>query len=480
MQPTTEPATIVIFGASGDLTRRKLVPALHSLACGGFLAPETRVIGLARTPLSDAAFREHLYTGVEEYARLKPSPEMCALWPKLEDRFSYVTGAYDDPGSYQRLEERIQDGNVLFYLATPPTLVASIVKRLGSAGLADSTRGWRRIVVEKPFGNNLASACRLNDQMHTVFDESRIFRIDHYLGKETVQNILTFRFANAIFEPLWNRDYVDHVQITVAEELGTEERGGYYDRVGVVRDMVQSHLLQLLALTAMEPPSVIDAKALRDEKAKLLQAVREVRSEDCVLGQYEGYRKEEGVSSDSRAPTYAAFRLFVDNWRWQGVPFYLRTGKRMARKVTEITLEFRRVPHLLFGEDSELAPNRLALRIQPDEGIHLRFETKRPGVGMATSPVDMTFRYEEEFGEHALPDAYERLLLDALEGDPALFARSDEIEQAWRLLEPVLKDAEKSESKPLHYGAGCWGPKEADALLREDGRAWVYDCRSQE
>jgi len=471
---------IVIFGASGDLTRRKLVPSLHSLSCEGLLSPETQVIGVARRRLTNREFRDRLYTGVESYARLKPGSKLCELWPNAEERFSYLAGDYSDPSTYRRLKTRIGDESALFYLATPPWLATTIVEQLGEAGLARGKRGWRRIIVEKPFGDNLDSARELNEQIHAVFDESQVFRIDHYLGKETVQNILTFRFANVIFEPLWNRDYVDHVQITVAEDIGIEGRGKYYDRAGVLRDMVQSHLLQLLALFTIEPPSMIRAKALRDEKAKLLEAVRVIDPNDCVLGQYEGYQEEAGVSEGSRTPTFAAFRLYIDNWRWQGIPFYLRTGKQMSQKVSEITLQFNRVPRLLFPETTELAPNRLSLRIQPEEGIHLRFQTKRPGAGMETAPVDMTFHHGEHFGEDSLPDAYEHLLLDALEGDQSLFIRNDEIEVAWRLLDPIIAASEQPGSlSPFPYQAGCWGPKEAEDLLGRDGRAWVYDCLDQ-
>lgn len=481
--PAVEPVSVVILGASGDLTRRKLMPALHTLGCEGLLPAAFQVLGVARSPLSDEAFRDQLYSGVRDYSRARPA--VCALWSSFEDRVSYLAGDYADPETYRRLAERLAQfdtaANRLLYLATPPSLYPLIVEQLGRAGLSHSTPGWTRIIIEKPFGHDLVSARRLNDQVHVVFDESQVYRIDHYLGKETVQNILTFRFANAIFEPLWNRNYIDHVQITVAENMGLEHRAGYYDRTGVLRDMFQNHLLQLLTLMAMEPPALFEADALRDEKAKVLRAIRQCT--ESVRGQYIGYRTAQGVAPDSQTPTYAALKCFVDNWRWQGVPFYLRSGKQLATKTTEIAIQFKHVPHLLFPSSSRahIAPNVLSLCLQPDEGMHLRFEAKEPGAGMQTRSVDMEFHYAEDFGAAALPEAYERLLLDAMLGDASLFTRADEIELAWRVVDPILEDWARPDALALaFYEPGSWGPVEADRLLSREGRAWYADCGGHE
>jgi len=469
-------ATIVIFGASGDLTQRKLVPALHSLACAGYLSHQTHVIGVARSPHTDASFRDRLYQGVTEYARLTPG--VCERWPSFAERIGYLSGPYDAPETYRALARRLNDlpaearGRCLFYLATPPILYETIIAHLGAAGLASLPR-WARIVVEKPFGRDLTSAQNLSRLLHQVFSEEQVLRIDHYLGKETVQNLLTFRFANAVFEPIWNRNYVDHVQITVAEAVGVEHRAGYYDRAGILRDMFQNHLLQLLALTAMEPPSRFEAKALRDEKTKVLRAVRP--DIPHALGQYDGYRQEPGVSAESVSPTYAALRLQIDNWRWRDVPFYLRSGKRMPNRISEIGIHFRHVPHSMFDatDAAPIAPNILSFRIQPEEGIHLRFGAKEPGAGMRSRPVDMSFCYGEHFGSAALPEAYERLLLDALQGDASLFSRSDEIELAWSLIDPIIAEGRTSGDATLEtYPPGSWGPPSADRLIAQDDRAW--------
>ena len=482
MEPSvarTPPAAIVIFGASGDLTQRKLAPALHSLSCAGHLSPQTRSLGVGRRKIADGAFRARLFEGVQAYARLKPDPRLCDLWSRFENRFTYFRMPDMDTADFVRLAEFLRsaelasetDENLLFYLATPPAAAPAIVQGLGDVGLATPGLGWRRIVFEKPFGYDLIGAQDINRIVHRVFDESQVLRIDHYLGKETVQNILAFRFANAIFEPLWNRDYIDHIQITVAESIGVEHRAGYYEQAGILRDIVQNHLLQLLTLVAMEPPSSASAKALRDEKVKVLEAVRPIEANDVVLGQYGGYQDEEDVATDSRTPTYAALRLCVDNWRWRGVPFYVRSGKRLPEKKTEITLQFKDVPHQLFPQGGEPAPNRISLQIQPDEGVHLRFEAKVPGAGMQTHPVDMTYHYEEHFGETGLPDAYERLLLDALTGDPSLFIRSDEVELSWGLIDPLLR----TDLDPIRYRAGTWGPKKANRLTGAPNRQWLND-----
>ncbi|MBM4429390.1 MAG: glucose-6-phosphate dehydrogenase [Chloroflexi bacterium] len=481
VQAVSEPVVIVIFGASGDLTQRMLAPALHSLACEGLLHPQTRVVGMAIDELTDQAFRDRVYSGLVNYARLKPG--VCELWSQAAQRWSYLPGDFADAHTYRRLGDRLAalyaeaalPHNCLFYLATPPSMFPLIVAQLAQAGLNRDKTGWTRIVIEKPFGRDLESALQLDRSVLEAFDESQIYRIDHFLGKETVQNLLVLRFANSIFEPLWNRNYVDHVQITMAEAIGVGARAGYYDQAGVLRDMFQNHILQLLCLMAMEPIASFDAKALRDEKLKVLQAVRDTRPEDCVVGQYRGYREEPGVAPDSRTATYAAVQLYVDNWRWQGVPFFLRSGKKLHRRETDITIQFGNVPHLPFAEYTDPAPNRISICIQPNEGMRLRLAAKLPGAGMRLAAVAMEFHYKDYFGERALPDAYERLLLDALNGDATLFTRNDEIEEAWKIIDPLLADR-----VPVIYEPGSMGPHEADELLLRDGHAWVEGCSSNE
>jgi glucose-6-phosphate 1-dehydrogenase len=475
-----ESTTIVIFGASGDLTRRKLVPALYSLHRKGRLPEGVSVVGVSRTPYSDQEFRDRLRQNVETFA----GKFDAAAWESFAPRLWYSPGDATSPDVYERLQaflkEKVSDpANRLYYLATAPGFFAPIVERLGAAGMARHEEGWRRIVVEKPFGQDLASAQALNRDLHAVFDERQIYRIDHYLGKDTAQNILFFRFGNAIFEPIWNRNYVNHVQITAAESIDVENRGPYYDRAGVLRDVFQNHLLQLLSLVAMEPPASFQADAVRNEKVKLLSEIRPIALADTVRGQYKGYREASGVAPDSQAATYAALKLYVDNWRWKGVPFYLRSGKALATKVTEIAIQFQSPPLVLYHLDpgDTLTPNILSLCIQPDEGIHLKFETKVPDSAYDTRSVDMEFHYRESFKGAELPDAYERLLLDALNGDAALFTRSDEIEMAWQLIDPIARGWQSSDAPPLAiYPPGAWGPSEADEFLARDGHAWRCDC----
>lgn len=472
--------TIVIFGASGDLTRRKLIPALYNLYCKNRLSSRFSIVGISRTEYSDDEFRDKMRQSVEEFSGDTFSPE---TWKPFAERIYYQSGNAKHVDEFRELDRslrKLEEGEAhrLYYLSTAPALYEAIVTNLGSAEMVQQDEGARRIIIEKPFGYDLASARHLNQVIHRVFDESQVYRIDHYLGKETAQNILFFRFANTIFEPVWNRTYIDNVQITVAEAIDVGHRAEYYDQSGVLRDMFQNHLLQLLALTAMEPPISLEADALRDEKVKVLSAIRSIRLRDTVRAQYRGYTDVEGVGPHSQTPTYAALKLNIDNWRWQGVPFYLRSGKALARKDSQIIIEFRKPPLMLFdlGSSSLNGSNLLSLCIQPDEGIHLTIEAKLPD-SREGRDVDMDFHYRTSFGERAIPEAYERLLLDALLGDASLFTRSDSIEVAWRLIDPIIAGWKSREALPLAtYERGTWGPAEADDLLDLDGRVWRLGC----
>ncbi len=499
LQRPEESCAFVIFGASGDLTGRKLIPALYNLYCQGLLPSGFAVLGFAITPMDDDSFR----TAMRQWD--KDSPEVIMFRSKLWDEFAaclhYMTADFDNPAGYKkllgRLNEMDQDhdtsGNRLFYLATSPAFYSLIVQKLQSEHLVDRRKEdaseWTRIVIEKPFGRDLASARDLNDVVHKTFDESQVYRIDHYLGKETVQNLLAFRFANSILEPVWNHHYIDHVQITAAETLGIGHRGAYYDHAGCLRDMFQNHLFQLMSIVAMEPPARYDGQIVRDRKADVLRAVVPLNAEHlaiaAVRGQYgpgteegkpvPGYRQEPDVAPDSHTETFAAMKLIVDNWRWAGTPFYLRSGKCLPKKQTLIAIEFKRVPHLFFDLTSEdqIEPNVLLIRIQPDEGISLQLGAKIPGPEMHVRQIQMNFSYGAAFGEFPAT-AYETLLLDVMHGDPTLFNRSDTVELSWQILQPVL--AAWQALPPSHpfpnYAAGTWGPAESDALLAADGRSW--------
>ncbi len=489
------PCAIVIFGASGDLSKRKLLPSLYRLFYERRISPNFAVIGSSRTPMSDDRFRDAMRDSVKKFLEEAPFDE--DVWLSFAQCLFYVAGDLNNPSSYDDIRTKLDQvekthqtgGNVLFYLSTQPSHYAEAIVELGAHGL-NQRNGWTRVIIEKPFGHDLDSARKLNDEIHKVFDESQIYRIDHYLGKETVQNILAFRFGNGIFEPLWNRRYVDHIQITAAESIGVEGRGAYYQEAGALRDMIQNHLSQVMATVMMEPPTVFDATNVRDERAKLLRAVRVMRAEDVpqysVAGQYgpamvggqqlPGFRQEPSVDADSQTDTYAAVTFFVDNWRWAGVPIYIRTGKRLPKRVTDIAIQFHAPPLGLFQQETktgprEVRPNLLVLRIQPEEGISLRFLSKSPGSGMRVRPVSMDFNYGSSFGERS-PTAYETLLVDAMAGDPTLYTRQDMVEASWQIVQPIL-DVWAHTSFPFpNYPAGSWGPKASDEMLARQGHVW--------
>src|SRR5436190_21728257 len=479
------PHTVVIFGASGDLTSRKLIPALYLLHQKGRLPKETRVVGFARTKFSHDAWREELAATTRKFTEKEFD---AAKWQSFAANVFYHSGNIDQPADFQSLArfldelEAGQPTTRLYYLATAPSLYTATIANLGAAGLANESRGVRRVIIEKPFGTDLKTAQELNRATHLVFSEKQVYRIDHYLGKETVQNILVLRFANSIFEPIWNRRYIDHVQITVAEEVDVGRRAGYYDQAGVLRDMFQNHLLQLAMITAMEAPTRYSAEFVRDEKLKVLRAIKPMSgadfARDTVRGQYEGYQSAEGVAPGSPTATFAAIKLHIENWRWQGVPFYLRSGKAMSCRTSRIVIQFRPPPIMMFSEGARTHhdPNKLVIQIQPDEGIQLHFQTKVPDAGMKVNTANLDFRFAREF-TGAMPDAYQRLLLDAMNGDASLFARSDEVESAWAIIDPIHAAWQSPAAPPLEtYPKGEWGPESSDQWMSSQGRQWFDVC----
>ncbi|MEY3773399.1 MAG: glucose-6-phosphate dehydrogenase, partial [Verrucomicrobiota bacterium] len=489
------PTVVVIFGASGDLTARKLIPAVYNLGYDNLLPADFHLVGYGRKAIPDSEFRTLASAAIKEFSRRDLD---AAVWDRIAANTTYVAGGYDERAAFDRLADHIaaiekktgREVQVLFYISTPPSVFAPILDNLGASGLAAKHLGrphHAKVIIEKPFGRDLDSARQLNTTIRSVFEEHQVYRIDHYLGKETVQDLLVQRFANAIFEPLWNRNYIDSVQITVAEEVGVGSRGGYYEQSGCLRDMIQNHTMQLVALTAMEPPVSLDAEAIRDEKVKLLRAIQPLATGpggDVARAQYaaglstgkavKGYLEEEGIAADSGTETYAALRLSINNWRWQGVPFYLRSGKRMARRVSEIAVNFKRPPGTLFadGDRFNLAGNTLSFQIQPDEGLSLILNAKIPGLETRTQPVKMSFRYATTFGSNT-PEAYERLVLDAMIGDGTLFIRGDEAETSWKLCTPILEAWAAAGREGMDsYPAGSWGPANADTLLAKRQHVW--------
>ena len=493
----TDSLIYVIFGASGDLTKRKLIPALYSLFVQKFLPEKFALVGASRSLLTDGDFRESMKAAIHEFKEIDDTSGIDEFIEKLH----YTAIRFDEVSSYLELKKKLEKlriksqigGNTVFYLSTPPSLYGIIPRHLSAVGLHQQDEGFKRLIIEKPFGYDLESAITLKNQLLSDWEEDQIFRIDHYLGKETVQNLLVTRFSNGMFEPLWNRNYIQYVEITSAESIGVEKRGGYFDSSGSLRDMVQNHLLQVTALTAMEPPSSLDSSAIRNEILKVLQSLRPIPREDvgkaAIRGQYlsstikgkpiPGYREEDGVAMDSFTETYAALKFYIDNWRWGGVPFYIRTGKRLPTRVTEIVIHFKPTPHFLFsGDKYRQAWNQLVIRIQPDEGILLKFGMKTPGAGFEVQNVNMDFHYKD-LSNQRIPSAYERLIYDAIHGDATLFARTEEVLEAWKFLTPVIEAWKTGHEVPLYgYPAGTWGPQQADDLIQGKDMSWRYPCKN--